>query len=628
MAKLTTVTSGTDDHSQDGQTAHAPVTDIDINELANTADVPTVSEASNLPSGGDDAPLLDDDLLFQADDGNPPQRSAPLKDITKNPVANTLAITLLSFGIIGGLAFIWWGISAAQNRVKLAGETESLEDIVEDEKQKEIEQLQQQLYEQRANVALKDLNAQEIEPEDNTAEDLDGNEDTDSPTVATAPTPPPRSSTPPPPPPPPRRVTPTPVRSSNSRPNTTSPSTPIQPNYDSPDQWYALAALGQIGTTDFEPDTLPPPSSTIATELEAIATEPEEPVVPHTQDGWGSTGLAVVTVNTSHNNPWPSVDQKEGKISQGERGILDRQPIDPLTGTPYPTNQNADSAALLSSAKRAEESPPIYESDTDTEELLYVEPAPFIAQDIDMGTLTTATGSNEASEDQQVTTVAIGTITKAKVITPIIWDMEAPRATDGIFAIELTEPMQDINGEIVLPEGTRLIGDVSHVTSVGHVYQSIIAIHLPNGQQIPIPVIDHETETGAPITPLVVRGKKGEALIADPVERSDTNRNSLGNDVLIGVVNGLADAADNALEPDTSVQVNQGSGGSTVESQNNVTDPTAAFARGFLESTAQRMEERLDEDTEDILVFQVDASEKVSVVVNGLMRFNIPARGW
>ena len=519
-------------------------------------------------------------------------------------------------------------------------------------------------------------------------------------------------------------MTPTPVRNSSA---VASSSAPPQPTYDSPNQWYELAALGQITTTEFDATAFPPPPISDETDIDIAALEAPTPSEP--SGGWQGTGLSVVTVNADSNNPWPT-ERQENSRSPGEIGILESPSSTP---TPEPTPeeppstlaQNSDTSTIyIASAKGdpwktaasayvSEAEAIVYNADDfwdeagDTEEgadadidnisthqpedeeegewnepgTIYVEPeAPIttdqapdwevavdpnegwedtanistnddtweVAVDPDEGWEDTANistnddtwevavdpdeGWEDTAEPQTeqttTTTVAIGTITDAKVITPIVWDMEAPRSVDGIFTIELTDPMEDINGEIVLPKGTRLVGDVSHVTSVGHVYQSIIAIHLPNGEQIPVPIIDHEVETGAPITPLVVRGKKGEALIADPVERSDGNRNSLGNDLLIGAVNGLAEAADNALEPDTTVQVNQGFSGSTVESQENVNDPAAAFARGFLGSTATRMEERLYEETEDILVFQVDAGEKVSVVVNGLMAFNIPAGGW
>ena len=157
-----------------------PTTEFDIQELANTSDIqtpPTPSPSENRY----EEPLLDDELLLN-EPPKPPKRSGTIPDITKNPIATTLAIALLSFSVIGGLALVWWGFGTAQSKISATNDSESIEAIVEDEQAKEIEELQQQLYDERAKVALKDLSpTEEIDTEEDDTDTAEV-EPTDAPT--------------------------------------------------------------------------------------------------------------------------------------------------------------------------------------------------------------------------------------------------------------------------------------------------------------------------------------------------------------------------------------------------------------------------------------------------------------
>jgi hypothetical protein len=214
--------------------------------------------------------------------------------------------------------------------------------------------------------------------------------------------------------------------------------------------------------------------------------------------------------------------------------------------------------------------------------------------------------------------IAIGSSAKAKVIVPMIWDEAGQSPTGGRFAVQLTEDMKAADGGIALPSGTILITEVNNVTRSNRlVSQSVVALVYPDSSgrihQVPIPA-GH----------LVIRGENNQPLIAQGL--FDRGSEIAKSDVLVGVLSSLGRVGEIINRPTQEVFSQQsGIFGSTTVQTSNRSQPNilAAALEGFFTPTAQRLRERSDRSTQELLkrgnVAIVPEGTEVSVFVNSFV---------
>ncbi|MGA9379591.1 MAG: hypothetical protein WBV73_12555 [Phormidium sp.] len=214
--------------------------------------------------------------------------------------------------------------------------------------------------------------------------------------------------------------------------------------------------------------------------------------------------------------------------------------------------------------------------------------------------------------------IAIGSSAKAKVIVPMIWDEAGQSPTGGRFAVQLTEDIKAADGGIALPSGTILITEVNNVTRSNRlVSQSVVAVVYPDSSgrihQVPIPA-GH----------LVIRGENNQPLIAQGL--FDRGSEIARTDVLVGVLSSLGRVGEIINRPTQEVFSQQsGVFGSTTVQTSNRSQPNilAAALEGFFTPTAERLRERSDRSTQELLkrgnVAIVPEGTEVSVFVNSFV---------
>ena len=214
--------------------------------------------------------------------------------------------------------------------------------------------------------------------------------------------------------------------------------------------------------------------------------------------------------------------------------------------------------------------------------------------------------------------IAIGSSAKAKVIVPMIWDEAGQSPTGGRFAVQLTEDMKATDGAIALPSGTVLITEVQNVTRSNRlVSQSVVALVYPDSSgrihQVPIPPGN-----------LLIRGEDNQPLIAEGL--FDRGSEIAKTDVLVGVLSSLGRVGEIINRPTQEVFSQQsGYFGSTTIQTTSKRRPSvlAAALEGFFTPTAERLRERSDRATQELLkrgnVAIVPEGTEVSVFVNSFV---------
>ncbi|MEB3281222.1 MAG: hypothetical protein VKK42_20090 [Lyngbya sp.] len=531
--------------------------DISLEELANT-------NGNDNREPESDAEIL---LGMSGENRHPVRKESP-PDVTKNPVLKTLFQAGL-IGVVVLLASLMWMALGHKGEQEVATPTE---EEVADEQARKIKELEDALYRERAQVAVRNLQSPLPDGSQSKGKPAPSPqakaEEKPTPQPATPPPQPTATASRPSPPPPPRRVSPpvtrtlpvqvasarrspniSPVQSPPPSPPATQPSpSPTTPKeeFDDLSLWGELAALGQVQQTNFQPRNNPEQTQPQLTEGIETAEFPTDEIP--------NSHIASVLVG---NEPIPqpqNLSQVQDGLTPGMRGIL---------------NQTSEYA-------------------------------------------------NPNSKEVQV---AIGTTAQGKVVVPLHWNQEID-GTDGMFLVELTEPLIAEDGTPALEKGTQLIVSVSFISDAGQVFQSVMAVVHPDGRQETIPV----TGSGyndAPVTPLILRGKRGDVLIAEKIEGTKTGP-GMGSDLAVSLVAGIAEAADNITQPSQQVQTQTTGLSSTSTSQQNRQEPEAAFIKGLTETLTERMTARLDAEPQELKIFQVDRGERVLLFVNGFVTFRVP----
>lgn len=209
--------------------------------------------------------------------------------------------------------------------------------------------------------------------------------------------------------------------------------------------------------------------------------------------------------------------------------------------------------------------------------------------------------------------VRISTSTPAKVLVPMIWS-EEDKGSQERFAVELEEDVLSTDNRVALPKGTILITEVDSVTKANKlVKQSVVAIVYPDssGQ------IRQET---VPKNSILIRGEDNRPLIAQGME--DKGKVIAQQDILVGLLGAAGRAAEIFNQPDTqsSIVLNDGSSSQTVTTTSRKPNLLAAAVEGFFKPMSERLGQRADQTTQEILsrpdVGIVPQGTRVSVFFN------------
>ncbi len=469
---------------------------VPLEELANTTEnVTNSSPATPIPDS--DASIL---LGVTVEH---PTRGEPKKDVTKNPIAKTLfqAGLVLVAVVLGYFLWMLLGSTGGHETSTINSETQDTQDT--DPNAEKIQELQETLYRERAEVAVKNLQSPLQEEESKRKYTKQKATPSPKPTpVAKTPSPKPtpvaRTPTPTPTPvartpaprpvartPAPRPVARTPAprpvaRTPAPRPVARTPAPrPVAPTpapvpsppqrkeeFDSLSTWSELASIGQVQYVPKDAQEIGN-SVEIENPVEKVGSEAIEK--KQTEDL-----ISSVTIGSA---------VSQGELTPGMQGIINKNSV-----------QTADYKEVQ---------------------------------------------------------VPIGSSARGKVVVPLHWNQEID-GSDGLFLIQLTEPLVASDGTHVLEKGCQLVVSVSFVSDAGQVFQSVVAVLHTDGREEKIPVTG-SGYNGASTTPLVIRGKKGDVLIADKIEGSSSEPGLLSN-IGVGLMAGIAEAADNITQPDQQVQ--------------------------------------------------------------------------
>ncbi len=220
------------------------------------------------------------------------------------------------------------------------------------------------------------------------------------------------------------------------------------------------------------------------------------------------------------------------------------------------------------------------------------------------------------SETNSPMQIQIGTTAKGNVVVPMIWTQSSKNR--GRFAVRSQEDIRSTNNHNIFPKGTIFIADVDSVSKVNKLVQhSVTAIVYIDKlgrmkqQQIPQGVISIQAEDNKP-------------LIAKSM--SDKSKAIAQQDILIGLLGAAGRAGEifNQNQSQSSIVTsNGGLNSQTVTTKANKPNILAAAVEGFFKPMSQRLGQRADKASIEIMsnpdVAIVPAKMKVSIFFNSFL---------
>lgn len=529
----------------------------------------------------------DEDDLLAAEDrfDNDTQESTGQRSIAKSPLPRTALVG----GVIGAVVLV--GVILTMI-VGGGGGNEVAEDGTPQENQEEdytesdayksqLALVDQQAARERPNPQPQVSEAQPPEGEgegEETPPEEPRTVTTSPPPRASSPTPPPRRSTRSTPPPPPPAVAPAPAPE------------PQREQIDPFAQWTTLASAGSQGdqfsliqpVEEFEP--------------QETATQNPAPAEPATTTRAGQplpTEIDGFPVSVIGDNP---IRTQSSRPRATRTVPAATAPTQPLPGQ----RVKAQAPVTAQSRRLAQASSPGSQGILERRSV----------QEIN------------AQRDQPETTalqVTLGTTAQAKLAVPIVASQDGE--TLGRFAVELTQPLLNPEGQVALPEGTLLITDVIGIDSNSlAIQQNVVALVYETASG------DIVQETITPNT-LIVRSSDGRALIAS--REGGGGRNIFTDILTIGGVSALGQIGSELNEADIfTSSTGTSSGDSSSSSTTTVTDNSdtsiaGAALEGFFGSASELLQTEAEEardQAEDLApVLVVEEGQNLQVFVNGFL---------
>ena len=349
------------------------------------------------------------------------------------------------------------------------------------------------------------------------------------------------------------------------------------------------------------PPAAPPPSPTVMPPTET-------PEAPDPLEQWarlskaGASGASVALV------PEPEIDAPGTVVTQETTNVAPQEANPDSDTVPFPADTVGDDPVPLPN-----------QGGITRREAQSASTSPGAQGIIQQRSIpSTRETSTETPNTNALQQVAIGTSTKGQVIVPVIY-AGGDASAQGRFAIELVEPLMDINGDVALDAGTVLITQITEVLDANILRQQVVAIvYRDANNQV-------RQEAIAPGI-LVVRGEDNQPLVAEV--HHDGNNSDLGEDLLVGALSALGNIGAVVNAPDTlTTAVSEAAGSNTTTSTSTTVtggqddDVVAAALEGFFTPISERVAERFDpqQQTTASPYLLIPEGEEVSIFVNGLL---------
>ena len=187
--------------------------------------------------------------------------------------------------------------------------------------------------------------------------------------------------------------------------------------------------------------------------------------------------------------------------------------------------------------------------------------------------------------------IDIGSSAKATLESAVVWSTGTRSQSNKKYLLRLKEDFKNIDGEVILPEDTRLIAQVRDYDNSGLLAMEVTQI-LHQGQKIDVPA-------GA----LVIEGNKGSPLKADLKQKGDSDFwANVGSVVAPGVERALDSAGDTLV-------VQNGS----VFRTNDSRDPLASGVSGVADGVSRTLNRRIERNQRESILsyFQLDSGKTV-----------------
>ena len=302
-----------------------------------------------------------------------------------------------------------------------------------------------------------------------------------------------------------------------------------------------------------------------------------------------------------------AISEPETRISSGQRPF----PLDTLGDNPIPLpNEQAADTPTIRTVSQQRQNP--------GREFLVASSTPGARGIIQQRPVTFSDEVTGATENARRRQVAMGTSTAGKVIVPVVFAGGEVSAR-GRFAIEVSEPLMDIDGNVALEAGTVLITQLTEILDTNTLRPQVVSIVYRDAEG---QVLQEAVEPGV----LIIRGDDNRPLIAQV--RNDESSSDLGQDLLVGTLSALGNigAVLNAPDAVTTAVSEVADGNMTVGTSTTVTsgqdqDIAAAALEGFFTPLSERVAERFEQQTQTISApyLIVPEGQEVSIFVNGLL---------
>ncbi|TBR61142.1 hypothetical protein B4U84_10075 [Westiellopsis prolifica IICB1] len=214
--------------------------------------------------------------------------------------------------------------------------------------------------------------------------------------------------------------------------------------------------------------------------------------------------------------------------------------------------------------------------------------------------------------------VRVGTSVKAVLATGVFG--ETSRATNNnkkdnspqnVFVVRLKEPLKSIDGEIVLPEKTELLAQVSSISEQGLVQLDVVKIVRENNGNL--------TEQSIPQNAILIRASAGQPLIANQYKKGTSTTMIDAQQFVLG---GIGKAAE--LFNRTESQVTTTSTGTVVTNSNPRRNLFAGILEGGVKTVVpqitQRNQQAISQAMQRTNIWFLPAGKEIEIYINQTMQ--------
>ncbi|RUS95597.1 hypothetical protein DSM106972_089530 [Dulcicalothrix desertica PCC 7102] len=211
--------------------------------------------------------------------------------------------------------------------------------------------------------------------------------------------------------------------------------------------------------------------------------------------------------------------------------------------------------------------------------------------------------------------VAVGTSVKAVLATAIFGETNKAandNKNDSTFVVRLKQPLKNIDGAIVLPEGTELLAQIRNISDSGMLQLNVTSVIRQENNKL--------TETTLPESGIKIRAPKGKPLIAN--KYPDRGRSIAGMDAGLFVLGGIAKAAELSNRTDSQVLTTVGGNIVTQTSKPNIlTGVLEGGMNSVVPQITLRNQQAISEMTARGNIWFLKAGTEVEVYINQPIQF-------